>query len=262
MDQEDSLNWKHVYQPGRDDKAPELEPLRARLTRDPELQAEVEAEQAFDDAIGQALRSSPVPAGLADSILAQLEAREKPAAAPANAYPPRTPFWWIHPVLLGAAAAVVMFFALGYTFFFPPNQGREQLPPDVYALLAAAEEYSEPGDTRVIDNNYERLVSFLQAHHSPTPAALPGELDKKSSVACESFKIKGVGTGLVCFKKDEDLYHLFTMNRADMPWLEDLPQPRLAKINDHCCVIWTTPDQVYIMTTKAPEKNVRKILSI
>lgn len=257
MERDDSRPWNRIYRPELDPGLPELEPLRAQRERDPDLQEEAAREAAFDNAFAAQLRASPVPPDLEARLLAQLTADDDTEAAP----PQRGPLWWIHPALFGAAAAAILFLIIGYTFFFPPN-GFNSLPPEVQELVAAMEARSDDSPGRIAGNDYQQFVSFLQAHQSPTPETLPQALDKDMSVACESFEINGIGTGLVCFKQGSDVYHLFTLNRQDLPELKDLPAPKMTHIDDHCCAIWTTDDQVYVLTSKAKEKNVRKVLSI
>ncbi|MFW6355059.1 MAG: hypothetical protein ACOC3I_11810, partial [Verrucomicrobiota bacterium] len=107
---------------------------------------------------------------------------------------------------------------------------------------------------------YASLVRHLDVAGAPVPKFIPAGFDQQSGFACAYLEVDGVPVGMMCFRVDDGVYHVFTIDRRHLPDQQDLPREVVQTVDDHCCATWTRDDQIYILVTKEPAEKVLAML--
>ena len=226
--------------------------LEASL-RDPNLRAQDEAEKAFDGAWREKLREIPVPEGLQARIL-EAHARQprEAGAGIAESAPPHTRGWWTHVALLGSMAAAILVLTLVYTFLINPFNARET--PELTAMVASIESSLHHHGGMYFSEDYSELVSYLSASSAPVPEALPAGIGPESSFACREMTIDGKRVAMLCFKRENATFHLFTLSRDALPELANILRPVITEFDKNRCATWTDEHNIYVLATSAPRQ--------
>lgn len=234
---------------------PPTEAIQAALEaslRDPDLRTFHEAEQAFDTAFREKLREIPVPEGLAARILqAQAQARAAGAGI-AESAPPRSRGWWTHVALLGSMAAAIFVLTLVYTFFINPFDARET--PELTAIVASIESSLHHHGGMYFSEDYSELVRYLSESSAPIPEVLPTGIAPESSFACREMTIDGKRVAMLCFKRENATFHLFTLSRDALPELANILRPVITEFDKNRCATWTDERNIYVLATSAPRQ--------
>lgn len=251
----------HAYDPDRDAPPTEAsaEAAEAALA-DRELHQWWIDEQDFDRAFRAKMQEIPVPPRLQERILEAAAKELATSAMPIREIkPPARNNHWHWSAFAGAAAAV-MILAVLYTFVFNPFASRNT-SPELEALVARLEsvlvERSAPMHR---DNNFVQLTKYLEAGGAPVPKFIPAGLPQNGGFACANLEINGVPVGMMCFRVDNGVYHIFTIDRVNLPNQVDLPREVVSHVGGHCCATWTKDDQLYILATTEPEEKMLTLL--
>lgn len=248
----------HAYDPARAEPPTDAcaDGMEAALA-DRALRQWWEQEQSFDRAFGRKLREVPVPADLSKRILAaaaRVEA-EKPRE---NGQAPARNGW--HWSAFAGAAAAVLFVALFYTFAFKPF-AQPTTTPELENLMAQLETMLSERTAEIHpENSFTELVKFLETGGAPIPKFIPAGLPQQDGFACANLKVGDVPVGMMCFKVEGGVYHIFTVQRKDLPQQPDLPREVVRRMGSHCCATWTREDQLYILATTEPEDKMLTLL--
>jgi len=237
-----------AYRPGGEDAAsPQFAEALEQARRDPELARWFAEERALDTAIAAKLKVAPVPAHLADTILA---GRKVIAPAP----------WWRQPGRLAAAAAVV--FWLGLAAIWLPTLRA----PTLAQLQAAAPRLLDGLDRLdLATNNLAGVRAWLASRSAHEDFVLPAGLQTMTPLGCRIFDWQGRKVTLVRFKLDgtggvAGEVHLFVVDAAA---LRRAPGDsiRFAQLGRWATAAWREGSHVYVLATLGDEAKVRTLLA-
>lgn len=236
---------------------PEISEALEVSMRDPALRAAHEAEIALDHAMRSRLAKIPVPADLATRI----KAAHARAAGPTPAPPERLPRQsWLHFSLLGSIAAALIMLTLAYTFFLNPFEARAT--PELQAFIEKAETAFDdygPADLAGL-NRFAEFVAYLENSSAPVPSVLPTGLNAETSVACRRVLVDGVPVAILCFRREGEVFHLFTFQRSALPDQQDILRPVVKENGKRCRATWTDRENVYFLMTSAPRRSLETVL--
>lgn len=269
MTREEAQNILQLYRPGslEDRNDPLIAEAWQMLEDDAELQTWFEAEQAFDEQIGQSLTSIEVPQDLKASLLAGMHAHQLQAAAahsepaPAPAATNHTAAWWRSP-WIGIAAAVALLFVL----WSRPSQlaptGSPVIAqasvPGVLQFLADQIDQMQADSFDKRDPDYGQLQSFLASHGAPAPTNLPPCFQEMPTIGCVTFNYNETKISMICFKRGS-IYHLTTAPKTNFP--DELPsQPQTYQIKDKAFKLWIEGDQVRIIAVQGTKKDIPEFI--
>ena len=107
------------------------------------------------------------------------------------------------------------------------------------------------------------LQSYLKLAGMPSPAEIPKHFETAPTIGCVTFDYGGTQLSMICFKNGQ-VYHLFTMNKADLDksLLPDYVSAE-AKVFEHrkqAFKIWSEGDQIYILSTKGTSKDIPEFI--
>jgi hypothetical protein len=247
----------HAYDPARGEPPTEAcaEAVEASLA-DHALRAWWDAEQSFDRAFGRKLGDLPVPADLPGRILRA--AAEEAKVTPFRPAVEQTGGNRWHWSSFAGAAAMVVFLALFFTFVRPnpaaavPNQEVRTVMASLAGVLEGRTVETERRD------GFAELVSHLQTQGAPVPKFIPAGLPQEGGFACAHFEVNGIPVGMLCFRVDDGVYHIFTIERRHFPQQREIPRQVVIQFGDHHCAAWTREDQLYILATREPQEKLEK----
>lgn len=231
------------------------------VRRDPGSRARHEAELAFDAAFRARLNTIPVPPELAQSIkkaVAGLPSAEL-AANDSRQDSYRTPGWWLHVGLLGSMAAAIIGLIIAYAFFINPFEARAT--PELNAMVEGIEASLARHEGMYFAEDYGKLVEYLSESTAPIPASLPEGISAENSFACRKVIVDGAEVAMLCFRRNDATFHLFTFARENLPRQADVPRPIISEFPKNRCATWTDRENIYVLATDAPRKVLLSALS-
>ena len=211
---------------------------------DPELGAWLKKRTAFDEQVSEAFAAS-IPAGLRDSLL---QNARRPAKRSTR---------WILPVLVAAAAAVV----LGWTMLWPVNNSM----PGWQAESLAAVTKVEYGVSRVdhLSRDFEAIKKMLVADHSPTPDRLPGSVGTMHVLACKRIQVAGRVASIICFEIEPGKEaHLVVVDNTGLSDLPPQLQPQFKTSKNWNMASWSDGSQTFLLATTADETALKKLFGL
>lgn len=255
----------HAYGPGRGaEEDRDLLQALEEAQKDPSVRQQLAAEEAFDRAFAAKLREVTPPPGLKERILAQQgglsgsdspsvqdEGAENHEAAPATT---SRSFWQqAVPWVTAMAAAIIL--TIGVVLFSPAQQ--VTAAPDLDSLLEAVGQHAT--NIRGLERrpSLEELRTILANQGMPVPEIVPGTLESLPPKGCLGVTLKGIPLGLVCFEGDH-VYHLYTMDRAHLPNLEDMAEPMMKDFGRTSAATWTGIDQLYILVCEGSMDDLKQ----
>lgn len=247
MDSREARIVLGCYRPGVDD--PRSEPFAAALEqvrRDPDLARWLERETAFDAAIGEKLRQSPVPADLETRILA-----DRPAAAPVPLW--RRPLVAVPSLALALAAAIVLVVVgrRASTADFPSWRGQ------MAALVAG--DYKLDVEAR----DLPALQEFFARRHWPADYSVPAALLGYPLEGGMAVDWRGRRISVICFgvenDDDKDVW-LFITEPDAIPGAPSSPVPAFAPAGKLMTAAWTSAGKLYLLAGRGDETSLRAFL--
>lgn len=254
-----------TYRPGEGLEAdPEVVEALDLVSRDPELSALRESIGDFDRAFTGAVRSAEVPADLQERILAGPREQRQPDSA--GTPDPGKIIRWAHPAALAAAAAIILFLALSFTFWNRPGAHAPQSasfagPGD---LMATADRLYASLNPSFKSARGDEILQFLQSRGGAIPASMPGAFTWDHSFACDVIHIDGATVSIVCFKSPEtsDTLHLFTFRRSEFPGFPAPASPKVRSDGKSCCATWAQGELIHVLYSDKGEEKLRQLLEI
>jgi hypothetical protein len=263
-----------AFRPEVDDlQAEAWQPLRAALASDPEAQRRAEVIQRHDRAVRAAMHEAPVPAGLAERLLASLpegEAADVLSATPPPAasvgLPPRPATapdlgrraWFAAAAVMSAAALVALVIGIwpnGPTDLIG-EVGQEELARMVagwendagFAPSGAWQEVSSPQGLW----SHQIDLSDLQENVSPRHAIGPMLRDKRNVVVYELVTASG---------QTARLYVVHTRSTFAVP---ATPTPSLLRglTGGRRGIAWQRGQYLYVAVIDAPDASPEQFLHI
>jgi hypothetical protein len=235
--------------PGEPDPAdPEVAAALAQVQRDPQLARWFEEERAFDQAVANHLAAVSAPLGLKTRILANVEPAGK-----------RSKLGWAAVIVTGVAAL----FFIAQIFFL------NQSAPEPKATLADFQEemigFARRGFTLEFKTENLEPIQHWLARQTDSPVAVdvPARLARYKTVGCRILSFHGHKVSLICFWRDkanQDVAHLFVIDRAALPEMKMEGHPRIAKVGGWMTASWVKNGRVYTLALQGDEETIRQLL--
>lgn len=231
------------YRPGRDDTSdPQIVEALRLLDQDPELARWFADQQRADEVIRARLRATPVPADLKQRILAEQKIV-------------RPDFVWRRPVLMAAAAAVIVL-GLISLWAFRPGAG-----DGVSAYRAEMVRLVENGYTMSVRaNNFDQLRQILTEKKWPSDFIVPDRLRNVTVVGGSALEWKGHKIALACMKDHSRGLWLFVVEDTAFQRAPNSETPRVQMVSASPTAVWSQSGNTYLFTAQGDEAFLRKYL--
>jgi hypothetical protein len=230
------------YRPGRDDATdPQVAEALALVSQDPELARWFEQQQRVDEAIRARLRETRVPDDLKRRILAGQKVV-------------RVDFGWRHPVVLAAAAAILLLGAIsGWIYWRAVNGWNAYRAEMVHYVSSSYNMYIKA-------SNFDELRQVLAQRQWPTDFIVPDRLQTVTVLGGGAMQWKGHKVALACMKQNNRNLWLFVIEKAALPNAPDTETPRLEIIDDMPTAAWSQGGNAYLLTARADEAFLKNYL--
>ncbi len=227
------------------EQAPREEPgvsdAVSMLDSDAGLKAWEESEREFDAAVGAKLQEIPVPESLRDQLMATVK----------SAKPEGGRLMGIPPVLLAAAAAVVV---LGFIGVANVLNGKNKIVPSGPVTFASFQqdmaETIHTGNFRLAkrDKDFTALQKWVTENGGPATASCE-KLASRDCKGCTFLKWGDNKVAMFCIDVDDDtLVHMFVLNRENFPSLP--PEGEMKSVvrhNGRESTGWADEKSVYVV---------------
>ena len=301
MNSEEAKDILQLCRPGHaeeDLEDPLVREAFEKLEQDSELCAWFEEQQMVDAAICEELKSILPSPDLKASILSGMQERAAtsnrnqentsrvedhsdkavaPNYAPANS---DSKIVWFRPVI-GIAAALLFASVLLILSRKEPTLQKvadKSLPANELALSSSPAVAGIPDivqflsqqladfDGSKLEKRSEQineLQSYLKLTGMPSPAEIPKHFEAAPTIGCVAFDYGGTQLSMICFKNGQ-VYHLFTMNKADLN-KDSLPnyfpsKPEVFEHKKQAFKVWSKGDQIYILSVQGTEKDLPEFI--
>jgi hypothetical protein len=254
------------YRPGEGlETDPEVREALELAARDPELSELQQAARLFDEAFGEMVRDIDVPESLHGDILRAAAAVRagKPEAA---AWPGNVIVKWFHPAAFAAAAIIVLFLALSFTFWNRPGtRASDTQLAGANPLMETAQVLYQNLNPSFRSRDGNEIREYLRNRNGLMPVSLPAGFAWDRSFACDVLDVDGKKVSLVCFSSPDgtNKLHLFTFYRRDFPQTEVPLIPEIRKSEDCCSATWGQDDMIHVLySDNGNEEKLREVLDI
>ena len=243
MDKEQAKEILLSYRPGRDDTLdPQIVEALRLLDQDPELASWFAEQQRADEVIRARLRATPVPADLKQRILAEQKIV-------------RPGFVWQRPVLIAAAAAVIVLGIISLWAFRAAAGG------GVSAYRAEMVRVVENGYTMSVRaENFDQLRQILTEKQWPSNFIVPEQLRNVTVVGGSALEWKGHKVALACMKDHSRGLWLFVVSNAAFKRAPKSGTPRVQMVSTSPTAVWSQSGNTYLFTAQGDEAFLRKYL--
>lgn len=262
MDKQEAKKILMVYRDDlAEDDCPGLADALLMAETDPELQACLKQEQAFDRAFADKLKAINPPADLLDKIL-----QETPNPSGQANHATKV-VWWRQSTLWMAAACIVGLVVLGVIFARPQPDNPLSAPqlatasPSQFNLFveSVADHAARKDRMQYRSNDRDDIYTFLAKNEVSMPQHLPEGLSHLKKMGCLAYTWNGTHVGVICFKGDK-LYHLYV---ADAHQLEIDPHhsmPEYSQFGQFATASWTENSSIYVLTVEGKTEELGPFL--
>ncbi|MEM9479335.1 MAG: hypothetical protein AAGA58_06700 [Verrucomicrobiota bacterium] len=229
---------------------PGVEEALSLAESDAELQSWLESEQSLDAAMNERLQSVEIPAGLRDQLLSTV-ASAKPEGGKIIGFPP---------VLLAAAAAVVLLGIIGISNMFFGGNSIEQTGPISFASFQntmADMTHSRSVNLTHYNKDFTNLQNWVDENGGPSTPSCE-KLAAKKSNGCAFIEWGDQKVAVFCIDADKDKrVHMFVLDRNEFPSLpSDEEMKSVARKNGLETAGWADEESVYIVVGQDEETRV------
>lgn len=230
MTREEAMEVLLLYRPGsRDSNEPDVREALRLAESDAALKKWFEGHCAFQMSVRSKLRSVPVPTDLKQAILSSQKIVEAPA-------------WWRSPLVLAAAAMIVLLLALA-----PLLKTRSPANhfDDFAARMSSTVQREYRMDVESSDLNDVR--DYMASRGAPADFEVPPELQQISLAGGGFLRWRNQPVSMVCFRKsDQEMVYLFVLNSNAV--VDPPPEnPVRADQRGLPTKAWTRGDRVYLL---------------
>jgi hypothetical protein len=243
MDRDQAKEILLGYQPGSDDgvDARVAEALRL-VESDPELALWFEQQQQADAMIRKGLREMPVPSDLKDRILGERNVV-------------RVDFGWRKPLLVAAAAAVIVLGVAGYlTYWRTSKYGLSAYRTAMVQYVTGA--YPMVADAKTFDE----LRQVLAQKGWPTDFTVPDSLRDVTVIGGGALQWNGRKVDLACMREGRRRLWLFVVDNAALPNPPATKTPRVQAVDAVPAAVWSQDGKTYLFAAQGDEAYLRKYL--
>jgi anti-sigma factor RsiW len=225
-----------------------------RVRDEPELAAWLEREQAFDRAVGAALKRVSPPDGLRQAILIGGRASRMPKP------------WWRRPAVFGIAAVLVM--AVGVSLFrIPsgPESGGSGSGLEPMALMRFAVHNLVHGPHgHSMEAGSLRLEEALSRHEGGLveSAEFAVSADEAERAGCQRFVVGGREVFEICFQRDGAWFHLYLVRSDPARGTSGGGAGGLAVLESDgvAAATWERAGTIYTLATRSGMDALRRLL--
>jgi len=230
-----------IYRPGVDAATdPEIAQAMELLKSDAELRQWFDQHCALQKSIRAKFRQIAVPTGLGNQIILQK---------------PRVPSRWRSPVIWAAAAAIILFVAIGMIL-----QGQQPR----YSFVSFRQKMVRTAmgnyDMPLLTNDLGAIREYIKSRNGHADYVLTPSLAKLPGEECVVFPWHSRTVSLVCLNggQGKDVF-LFVVNRKD---LSNPPSSRQVEtIGKLATASWVQQDKIYVLATKGDEAFLQTLLN-
>jgi hypothetical protein len=232
------------YRPGIDDTSdPQIAEALRQLEQDPELALWFEQLQRADEIIRSRLREMSAPTDLKQRILAE----QKIA---------RPNFAWRKPLLIAAAAAVIVMSVVSLWFFQRnASNGLNAYRADMVRYVSSS--YSS---TFIKATNFDELRQILASRNWPSDFVVPDRLQSVTVIGGSAVEWKGHKVALACMKDGRRGLWLFTIEKAALPDAPKTESPQIEEIESMPTAAWSQDGRSYLFAVQGDETLLKKYL--
>ena len=253
MNDETIHNLLASRRPGDEITDPDVTAALNVIEADETLRRAAEADLQLDESIRAALKQEiPIPAGLAERLLAIPRQNEAPAAeekiVPISR---RGMFGWIGAI---AAAAVT-----GGYFLTRP---KTTIAFDHWKQEAA--KWANAPNLRIQSPDIAALKAELAKSGALIPSDVPAVLAKFPTLGCQILQVDQGQVSIVCFNRDGNAYHLFATEAAtvaDASGFLETNGPKLWSEAGWNFASWKSRSQGYMLLTQAPAEDLKSVFA-
>jgi hypothetical protein len=237
-----------LYRPGTADaEDPSFAEALRLCGQDPELERWFNDRCAVYAAVREQFKRVAVPDGLKAQILS-----ERKVHAPA---------FWRRPVVLAAAAAVVLFAGL----WFSRSSGKG---PGFSAYLDQMVSKAFRGYGMFETTSPEQVRAYLAKQQAPANFVVPENLQRNAKLlGCAAVTWEDKPTSMICFHSGKPLragqttdLWLFVTERGTVPGAPTGTAPTLARVNTATTASWSEGGKTYVLIADGDEAFIRKYL--
>ena len=267
MNKERIIEILETYRRGEGlESDPEVQQALKLAASDPELAQLHQEIKKFDEAFAGTFRSLPVPPNLYQNILeAAEEQRQKRRPRAGTRFRDKI-LHWSHPAAFAAAAAIILFLALSFTFWnrpasTPPGQlfasGSNPIMETTQRLYANLQPSFKSSDSG-------QIVNYLRQNGGILPTDMPDKLSLEQSFACDVMDVDGKRVSLICFLTPDGAgkLHLFTYAKSAFPESDISRAPTLQSSGRPASAVWSDQSSIHVLYSDRGEENLRQILDI
>jgi hypothetical protein len=243
----DSQRAKQVllgYRPGTEDaNDPQVAEALRQLEHDPELALWFEQLQRADDAVRHQLRQTPVPVDLKQRILAEQKIV-------------RPDFGWRKPVLMAAAAAIIV---LGVVSVWVSRQtarnGLEAYRAEMVRYVSSS--YSS---AFIKATSFDELRQVLARKNWPSDFIVPDRLRSVTVIGGSAVEWNGHKVALACMKEGRHGLWLFIIEKSALRDAPETESPRIKEVESEPTAVWSQNGNAYLFTVQGDDAFLRKYL--
>jgi hypothetical protein len=242
MDRDQAKEILLHYRPGREDATdPQVVEAMALVGHDPELARWFEQQQRADEAIRARLRETRVPDDLKRRILAEQKVV-------------RVDFGWRKPMVLAAAAAILLLGAISGWIYWRETTGWNAYRAEMVHYVSSSY------NMYIKANNFDELRQVLAQRQWPTDFIVPDHLQTVTVLGGGAMQWKGHKVALACMKQNNRNLWLFVIEKTGLRNAPDTETPRLEMIEDMPTAAWSQGGNAYLLTAQADEAFLKKYL--
>ncbi|MFO7724562.1 MAG: hypothetical protein R6V45_03350 [Oceanipulchritudo sp.] len=233
---------------------------------DPDLAQLHQEIKEFDEAFADTLRSLPVPPGLYQDILDAAKQQNLSQSSPRKPAKRNKILHWLHPAAFAAAAAIILFLALSFTFWNRPASSpmNPEFASDSNGLMEATAHLYANLQPAFKSRDSAQIVNYLREKGGVVPAEMPRNLSLDQSFACDVMEVDGKTVSVICFNSPtgSGKVHLFTFAKSAFPEIDFSSSPALHSAGGSASAIWSNQDSIHVLYSSRGEENLRRILDI
>jgi hypothetical protein len=245
MDRQQAKEILVLYRPGVAASAdPRMVEALELVKHDAELKSWFDQQRALQAAIRNKFHEIPVPEELPARILAETPGRPKILR-------------WINPVVLAAAAAIVLLAGLAAGWFAPrPDNGfpayRKQM------VRVAMREYR----MNLLTNDLSQIREFLRTNGAHGDYVLTQPLAQLPGEGCAILHWHGKLVSLICFEegKGKELMYLFVIDHSELSDGPASQNPQVQQVGQLMTASWRRGNKIYLLAAKGGEDLLRRYL--